>query len=119
MKTPKAAKPKTFKDAKKPKTKKPKAKKVEIVKVVDLPNGDPAVEDAEWLEKNPPKPDFKTPSLSLLAKLGSIAVHTEEFLSPGGHEFDVAALNNLLGDPEVVQWMEAMGPLLPRKRSSP
>jgi len=63
-----------------------------------------------------PKADFRHPSLALLAKLGSIAVHAEEFLSPKGHEFDVAALNNLLRDPEVVEWMSAMGPLLPRKR---
>jgi hypothetical protein len=54
--------------------------------------------------------------LSLAMKLGSIAVHAEELLSPDGHEFDKVALDNLLQDPEVKSWIEAMGPMLPRKR---
>jgi hypothetical protein len=63
-----------------------------------------------------PKPDFKKPPLSLLAKLGSIAVHAEEMLSPEGHAFDKTALEQLLKDPEVVAWIKDMGALLPRKR---
>jgi hypothetical protein len=55
--------------------------------------------------------------LSLAMKLGSIAVHAEEFLSPDGHEFDKAALDTLLQDPEVKDWIKVMGPMLPRKRS--
>jgi hypothetical protein len=46
-----------------------------------------------------------SPSPSLLVKLGSIARHTEELLSDDGHAFDRAALNGLLTDPEVVEWM--------------
>jgi len=58
------------------------------------------------------------PSFSLLSKLGSIAVHAEELLSPGGHQFDKAALDGLLADPEVIAWMDEMRKeaLLPVKR---
>lgn len=59
-----------------------------------------------------------SPGLKLLVKLGSIAVHTEEYLSPGGHPFDREALKALLADPEVIAWrkeMDAAG-LLPVKR---
>ena len=63
--------------------------------------------------------------LSLLVKLGSIAVHAEEFLSgiappPSGSpaSYDLAALRTVLGDREVVAWLEGMGKmaLLPVKR---
>lgn len=58
------------------------------------------------------------PSATVLIKLGSIAVHTEEFLSPNGHEFDKAALNSLLTDSEIKAWLKAMDKLafLPKKR---
>jgi len=56
------------------------------------------------------------PSLSLLVKLGSIAVHTEELMSPKGHDFDRFALATLLKDAEVVTWIKQMGCLLPVKR---
>ena len=58
------------------------------------------------------------PSASLLVKLGSIAVHTEELLGPGGHHFDVETLKVLLNDQEVVEWEIAMHEmaLLPVKR---
>lgn len=58
------------------------------------------------------------PSLSLLCKLGSIAVHTDEMLSATGHEFDRTAIESLLTDPEVSAWlaeMQADG-LVPQKR---
>lgn len=58
------------------------------------------------------------PSASLLVKLGSIAVHVEELLSPSGHKVDKAALDTLLRDAEVIEWrksMDAMA-LLPVKR---
>lgn len=58
------------------------------------------------------------PSAALLVKLGSIAVHAEEFLSAEGHEFDAATITGLLDDPEVREWrasMDAMS-LLPVKR---
>lgn len=58
------------------------------------------------------------PSLSLQAKLGSITVHAEEFISPGGHPFDRDALKALLQDGEVKQWLAEMREmaLLPVKR---
>ncbi len=56
------------------------------------------------------------PSLTLLAKLGSIVVHYEELLSPKGHSFDRHALKTLLDDSEVKNWIKGMGPYLPVKR---
>lgn len=56
------------------------------------------------------------PSLSLLVKLGSIAVHTEEMLSPQGHHFDKDAIQTLLDDSEVKMWIKAMGSFMPVKR---
>lgn len=66
------------------------------------------------------------PPLSLLVKLGSIAVHCEELLTPprldkkrghvGGHGFDKIATEQLLNDPEVKAWIKAMGAFLPKKR---
>jgi hypothetical protein len=56
--------------------------------------------------------------VSMAVKLGSIAVHAEELLSPNRHEFDVEALRTLLEDAEVKEWLEAMGKMafLPVKR---
>lgn len=58
------------------------------------------------------------PPLSVLCKLGSIAIHAEEFLSPEGHELDRLALKALLGDVELREWLERMNAaaLLPVKR---
>ena len=39
------------------------------------------------------------PSLALLVKLGSIAVHAAEYISPDGHPFDKNAIQSLLDDP--------------------
>ena len=58
----------------------------------------------------------ENPSLTLLCKLGSLAVHVDEALSNDSHEFDWTAIHLLLDDPEVKQWIVAMGPLLPKKR---
>lgn len=62
--------------------------------------------------------DLVNPPLSLLIKLGSIAVHVEEMLSPGGHEFDKASIESLLSDPEVKEWIKGMSDLafMPQKR---
>ena len=59
------------------------------------------------------------PSAGVLVKLGSIAVHAEEMLSPGGSHFDNAALDSLLADPEIVAWRKEMDALalLPVKRT--
>lgn len=58
------------------------------------------------------------PSAALLVKLGSIAVHVEEMLSPTGHYFDRAVILQLLQDHEFVEWRKAMEKLamLPVKR---
>lgn len=58
------------------------------------------------------------PSIQLLIKLGSIIVHQEELLSPGGHEYDKHALETVRNDPEVIEWIEQMTKMafLPVKR---
>jgi len=60
------------------------------------------------------------PDVKLLVKLGSIAVHVEEMLSPLGHHFDRTALEQLLKDPEVREWIERMDnmAMLPKKRTA-
>lgn len=62
---------------------------------------------------------FLQPSVGLLVKLGSIAVHADEFTSPRGHEFDLQAMKQLLADPDVVAWIAAgtKAAMLPLKRS--
>lgn len=59
------------------------------------------------------------PTVTLLVKLGSIAVHVEEMLSPLGHHFDRTALEQLLKDDEVAAWLKAMDKMafLPKKRT--
>lgn len=58
------------------------------------------------------------PSAALLCKLGSIIVHAEELASPTGHGFDKIALEQLMKDPEVAEWMAGMRSMamLPVKR---
>ena len=58
------------------------------------------------------------PSKTLLIKLGSIAVHTNEMLSDAGHHFDVEVLKALLNDSEITEWMAEVDKLalLPKKR---
>lgn len=48
------------------------------------------------------------PSAALLCKLGSVIVHADELASPGGHAFDKVALDQLLADPEVREWLRQM-----------
>jgi hypothetical protein len=67
-------------------------------------------------EAIPPTPDPLKPSVQLLVKLGSIAVHADEMLSPGGHEYDKIELQTRLADPEVQAWIKEMGAFLPVKR---
>jgi hypothetical protein len=57
--------------------------------------------------------------LTLLMKLGSIAIHAEELLSPDGREADKSALLGLLADAEVQEFLrsEEMRVLLPVKRA--
>lgn len=60
----------------------------------------------------------KNPAVTLLIKLGSIAVHVDELLSPDGRNIDKLALEPLLRDPEVTAWLQQMDRLayLPVKR---
>jgi hypothetical protein len=53
----------------------------------------------------------------LAVKLGSIAVHAEEYFSPDGRELDKQIVLGLLKDPEVSNWIFNMGALLPLKRT--
>ena len=62
------------------------------------------------------KRDPLQPELSLLVKLGSIAVHAQEMLSSSGHAFDRIALQGLLEDMEIEGWIESMGVYMPVKR---
>lgn len=58
------------------------------------------------------------PSLGILVKLGSIMVHVEEMLSSGAHDFDTYAIQTLLDDHELRNWIKEMDKhgLLPKKR---
>lgn len=58
------------------------------------------------------------PGAGLLCKLGSIAVHADEMLSSGGHQFDRAALTSLIADAEVQAWLTQMdeAAMVPKKR---
>jgi hypothetical protein len=48
-----------------------------------------------------------SPPASVIVKLGSIARHVEELCGPQPHVLDQHALEALLGDPEVQEWMKA------------
>ena len=57
-------------------------------------------------------------TLSVLVKLASLAVHVEEYFSAGCHRFDKTAIDQLLADPEVRDWIAKMTEkgMLPVKR---
>jgi hypothetical protein len=60
------------------------------------------------------------PTLVMLIKLGSIAVHADEITEDEGHAahaFDMVALRQLIDDPEVKAWIKEMGAYLPLKRT--
>ncbi len=54
------------------------------------------------------KTDPFKPSPAILCKLASIAVHTDEMLSPHGHHFDKAALRSVITDSDVAAWIKQM-----------
>lgn len=58
------------------------------------------------------------PQVTLLVKLGSLVVHVEEMLSAKGHDIDKTAIEGLLSDSEVKEWLKQMGKgaFLPVKR---
>lgn len=62
--------------------------------------------------------DYLIPSLGVLVKLGSIVIHYEEWTSPSGHPVDKTALDGLIADPEVREWITRMDKfaMLPKKR---
>jgi hypothetical protein len=66
------------------------------------------------MKYNPLRPDAR-----LLCKLGSIAVHADEMLSPDGHPADQTAILGLIRDPEVAAWVAEMTKLamVPQKRA--
>ena len=51
------------------------------------------------------------PRMAVLAKLSSIVVHVDEGLGLRGHSFDIAAVRVLINDPDVREWISAMGEL--------
>lgn len=54
--------------------------------------------------------------VTLVAKLGSIAVHAAEMISPHAHDLDRKALETLLTDPEVRTFCREIRPLVPEPR---
>ena len=62
--------------------------------------------------------DPLNPSAALLCKLGSLIVHAEEFISEGGHPYDLQVFLDGLRDSEVVEWLNQMSKMamLPVKR---
>lgn len=58
------------------------------------------------------------PSPQLLMKLGSAIVHFQEYISNEGHYVDKIALEGLLLDEEVNDWIKEMDSmsLIPKKR---
>ena len=48
------------------------------------------------------------PSISILCKLGSLAIHDLEFNGPNRDALDLIAAKQILTDPEVVEWLEQM-----------
>lgn len=68
----------------------------------------------------PEREDPFKPSIQLLSKLASVVVHADEWLSSDGHDFDRAALEAALADPQVREWVAYMdkAALAPRKRTA-
>ena len=57
-------------------------------------------------------------NLSLAVKLASLVIHCDEAFGPGGHHFDKIAIQQIIEDPEVKQWLRTFEPgTLPVKRS--
>lgn len=57
-------------------------------------------------------------SLQLQLKLASLVIHSQELRSPYGNEaFDGPAIDSILGDPEVEEFLDGFPPgMLPVKR---
>ncbi len=65
------------------------------------------------------KIDPLKPSPTLLMKIGSAMIHAEELIETKfkNADFDIPAFNSVAQDSEVVEWVKAMGPMLPHKRN--
>lgn len=66
------------------------------------------------------KKDPMKPSVTLLIKIGSAMIHAEEMVETKfkNLDFDLPGFQTITNDPEVIEWVKAMGPMLPRKRST-
>lgn len=73
---------------------------------------------AETKQAEANKAAMFSPPVTLLVKLGSIAVHADEMMSSDGHSFDRIALQGLIVDPEVSAWIKLMdgAAMMPKKR---
>ena len=69
------------------------------------------MDDDTYLNREGKRVGAPIPSLSVAVKLGSIAVHVEEMLSPTRHRYDVSALSTILEDAELRAWLDEMGKL--------
>ncbi len=56
--------------------------------------------------------------MTLVAKLAAIVVHADEMLSSDGHTLDRVALESVVLDAEVQQWVASLGPIAPVKRKA-
>lgn len=65
--------------------------------------------------------DWSTPSLPLLVKIGSALIHAKEFMGTAGHPLDKTALDALLDDADVKEWLQrgVSASLLPMPREEP
>ena len=52
--------------------------------------------------------DLFRPSPAIMCALVSAVVHAEEFMSPGGHQFDLTAFSQCIDQPEVREWINGM-----------
>lgn len=52
--------------------------------------------------------DILNPSPAILAALASAVIHAEEFMSPGGHHYDLTAFSQCVDQPPVREWLAAM-----------
>lgn len=59
------------------------------------------------------------PTPQLLIKLGSIITHYKEYLSPDGRALDLDAVNALMDNEDVKEWMVGMDEMafLPKMRN--
>ncbi len=55
------------------------------------------------------KPDPMKPSMDVLVKLGSAIVHAKEAISVDGRPVDKFEFDQLLNEPDLADWLKAMG----------